>query len=77
MNPLVLQPPRPGKPLILYLAIEKEAVGGMLAQEGNSKVEYAIYYMSKKLLPYESNYNLVEKTCLTVIWAIKMLLYYF
>ena len=31
MNPLVLQPPRPGTLLILYLAIEKEAIGAMLA----------------------------------------------
>ena len=32
INPPVLQPPRPGKPLILYFTIEKEAMGAMLAQ---------------------------------------------
>ena len=31
MNPPVLQPPKPGKSLILYLAIEKDAIGAMLA----------------------------------------------
>ena len=31
MKPLVLQPSRLGKSLILYLAIENEAVGAMLA----------------------------------------------
>ena len=31
MNSPVLQPPRPSKSLILYLAIEKEEVGAMLA----------------------------------------------
>ena len=31
MKPPALQPLRMGKPLILYLAIEKEAVGAMLA----------------------------------------------
>ena len=29
----VLKPPRQGKPLILYLALEENAMGAMLAQE--------------------------------------------
>ena len=77
MNPLVLQPPRLDKPLILYLAIKKEAIGVMLAQEGDGRVEHAIYYLSKKFLPYEANYSLVEKACLAVIWATKKLRHYF
>ena len=77
MNPLVLQPPKPEKPLILYLAIEKDAIGAMLAQEGERKKEHAVYYLSKKLLQYEANYSLVEKMCLAVIWATKKLRHYF
>ena len=77
MNPPVLQPPKPGKVLILYLAIEKEAIGAMLAHESGEKVEHAVYYLSKKLLPYETNYSLVEKTYLAVIWATKKLRNYF
>ena len=77
MNPQVLQPLRPDKILILYLAIKKEAIGAMLAQEGKGKTEYAVYYLSKKLLPYESKYSLVEKTCLAIIWITKKLKHYF
>ena len=77
MNPPVLQLPRPGKALILYLAIEKEAIRAMLAQESGGKDEHAVYYLSKKLLQYEANYNLIEKTCLAVIWATKKLWHYF
>ena len=77
MNPLVLQPPKPGRSLILYLAIEKDAIGAMLAQEGEENSEHAVYYLSKKLLQYEANYSLVEKTCLAVIWATKKLRHYF
>ena len=73
----MLQPLRPYKALILYLAIEKDAIGAMLAQENREKAEHAVYYMSKKLLPYEANYSLVEKTCLAVIWATKKLRHYF
>ena len=50
MNPPVLQPSKPGKPLIMYLEIEKRAIGAMLAQEGKEKVEHVVYYLSKKLL---------------------------
>ena len=59
--------------MILYLVIEKGAIRAMLAQEGEEKVEHAVYYLSKKMLQYEANYNLVEKTCLAVIWATKKL----
>ena len=77
INPPVLQPLRPGKPLILYFAIKKEALGAMLAQEDENGVEHAIYYLSKKFLPYEVNYNLVEKTCLSAVWAAKKPRHYF
>ena len=63
--------------MILYLAIEKDAIGAMLAQKGERKTEHAVYYLSKKLLQYEANYSLVEKTCLAVIWATKKLRHYF
>ena len=51
--------------------------GAMLAQECERKMEHAVYYLSKKLLQYEANYSLVEKTCLAVIWATKKLRHYF
>ena len=63
--------------MILYLAIEKDAIGAMLAQENDVKVEHVVYYLSKKLLSYKANYSLVEKTCLAVIWATKKLRHYF
>ena len=76
-SPPVLKPPRQGKPLILYLALEENAMGAMLAQEGPEGVEHAVYYLSKKFLLYEEKYNLVEKTCLIMIWATRKLRHYF
>ena len=77
ISPPVLKPPRQGKPLILYLALEENAMGVMLAQEGPEGIEHAVYYLSKKFLPYEEKYNLVEKTCLIMIWATRKLRHYF
>ena len=76
-SPPVLKLPRQGRPLILYLALEQYAMGAILAQEGPEGVEHAMYYLSKKFLPYEEKYNLVEKTCLIMIWATRKLRYYF
>ena len=60
----VLKLPRQGKSLILYLALEENAMRAMLVQEGLECVEHAVYYLSKKFLPYEEKYDLVEKMCL-------------
>ena len=76
-SPSVLKPPRQGKPLILYLALEENAMGEMLAQEGPEGVEHAVYYLSKKFLPYVEKFDLVEKTCLIMIWATRKLSHYF
>eukprot|EP00257_Ricinus_communis_P020025 XP_015579169.1 uncharacterized protein LOC107261824 [Ricinus communis] len=77
MKPLVLKPLKDGKPLSLYLALEEEAIGAMVAQCMFNDVKHAVYYLSKKLLPYKSKYNLVEKTCLAMIWAIRKLRHHF
>ena len=73
----MLQPPKIGRPLILYMALEEEAIGAMVAQADEAGVEHEIYYLSKKLLPYEIKYDIVQKTCLAVIWATRKLRYYF
>ena len=46
-------------------------------QEGPEGVKHVVYYLNKKFLPYEEKYNLVEKTCLIMIWAIRKLRHYF
>ena len=63
--------------MILYLTLEENAMGAMLVQEGPKGVEHAVYYLSKKFLPYEEKYNLVEKMCLIMIWATRKLRHYF
>ena len=57
MNPPILKPLEMGKPLILYLAIEESTIRAMLAQEGEARAEHTVYYLSKKMLPYEIKYS--------------------
>ena len=61
----------------MYMALEEEAIGAMIAQADEAGVEHAVYYLSKKLLPYEIKYYIVQKTCLAVIWATRKLRHYF
>ncbi|XP_071928040.1 uncharacterized protein [Coffea arabica] len=75
LQPPVLVPPKPGRPLIMYLSVLDGAVGCVLGQHDDSgRKEQAIYYLSKKFTQYEANYSFIEKSCLSfgeadVDWA--------
>ncbi|XP_077222157.1 uncharacterized protein LOC143856000 [Tasmannia lanceolata] len=70
-------PDIPGQPLLLYLSITDTVMGCMLAQqEPESKREKPIYYISKKMLEYEIEYTILEKTCLALVWATQRLRHY-
>ena len=55
----VLVPPMPGRPLLLYLSVSDSALGCMLAQLDDSDRERAIYYLSKRMLEYETRYIMI------------------
>ena len=69
----MLSPPEPGRLLILYLSVTETTMGCMLTQELEDKVERATYYLSKKLLEYETHYTPLEKACLALVWATRKL----
>ena len=63
MNPPVLMPPVPEKPLILYMTVLDESMGCMFGQHDESKNrERDVYYLSKKFTTCEMNYSLLERT---------------
>jgi len=70
MNPPVLMPLVPGRPLILYMTVLNESMGCMLGKHDDSgKKERAVYYLSKKFTTCEMNYSLLERTCCALVWA--------
>ena len=74
MKPPILVPLIPEKPLLLYLTTTNTIMGALLAQylEENRK-KNAIYYISKKMLPYEEKYSSLEKTCVALVQATRNL----
>ena len=54
MKPPILVPSVPEKPLLLYLTTTDTAMKALLAQYlEETRKENAIYYINKKMLPYE------------------------
>ena len=68
MKPPILVPPVPKKPFLLYLTPMDIAMEALLAQYlEESRKENAIYYISKKILPYEEKYSPLKKTCVALV----------
>nr|VVW55272.1 unnamed protein product [Nymphaea colorata] len=77
LNPPILKPPTLGRPLLLYITVNESACSGFLAQyEEGSRIEHAIYYISKTFVQYEKKYSPIEKTCLALVWMCQKLRHY-
>ena len=68
--------PTPGRPLLLYLSVSDVALGCMLVHLDDSGKEQAIYYLSKRMLDYETRYVMIKRHCLALFWATRKLRHY-
>ena len=59
------------QPFVLYTDASKIAIGAVLLQRDNSKVERAILFFSKELSPAQRNYSTLERKCLAIICALE------
>ncbi|KAG8500352.1 hypothetical protein CXB51_004142 [Gossypium anomalum] len=76
-SPLVLTPPSPGRPLILYLTVFDNSIGCVLGQHDETgRKERAIYYLSKKFTECEMRYSPIEKLCCALVWPTRRLRQY-
>ena len=67
LSPPILVPPTPSHPLLLYLSVSDIALGCMLPQLEDSGKERAIYYLSKRMLDYETRCVMIERFCLALV----------
>ncbi|PKI67552.1 hypothetical protein CRG98_012136 [Punica granatum] len=77
VQPTMLVPPSPDRPLILYLTVCQQSIRCMLGQKDDSShAERAIYYLRKKFTEGESNYPEIEKMCCALVWVMQRLRQY-
>ena len=76
MLPPVLVPATLGHSLLLYFSISDIALGCMLALLKDSGKERAIYYLSKRMIDYETRYVMIECFFLALVWATWRLRHY-
>ncbi|KAG6936534.1 hypothetical protein G0U57_012299, partial [Chelydra serpentina] len=74
-NDPVLIAPDFNKEFILQTDASKVGLGAVLSQMVGEE-EHPILYLSRKLLPREQKYAVVERECLAVKWAMETLRYY-
>ena len=68
MKPPILVPPVLEKSLLLYLTTTDTTMRALLVQYlEETRKENAIYYISKKMLPYEEKYSPLEKICVALV----------
>ena len=75
-TPPILNKPRPGPPLLIYIAASSNAVSAALVQEFND-TQQPIYFTSRILQDPETRYQMVEKIALALITAARRLRPYF
>ena len=73
---LLLLKPIEREKLYLYLTVFKEAVSVALVK-WEEKVQWSVYYISKRLLDAETKYPELEKLALTLMVALRNLRPYF
>jgi len=65
----ILTLPDVSRPFILRTDASETGLGAVLLQEQDGS-KLPVAYSSRKLLPREKNYSVIEKECLAVVWGI-------
>ena len=72
----MLSKPKDGESLFLYLAVSSHALSAALVRE-EDKVQWPVYYISKRLAGAELNYSKIEKLVYALLITSKNLRQYF
>ena len=72
----VLKAPDFTKEFRLQTDASEYGLGAVLSQKGEDGLEHPVVYISRKMLPRERNYAIIEKECLAIKWSIEALRVY-
>ena len=69
----VLNSPDFSNDFVLQTDASNRGLGAVFSQKGKDGEEHPVMYLSRKLLPREENYPIIEKECLAIVWAVQKL----
>jgi len=64
------------KAFLLYVRVMDHSLGALLAQNNDQNHEQVIYYLSRTMIRAEHCYNLIEKECLALVFAVQKIRHY-
>ena len=70
VNAPILAPPDWSKAFHVHADASNTAVGAVLCQADDAKVDHPIYYASRNLSDPERNYTTTEKECLSMVFSV-------
>ena len=70
VSPLLLRLPDVKKEFVLRTDASDVGIGAVLLQEHEGEL-FPVSYASRKLLPRERNYSVIERECLGLVWAVQ------
>ena len=71
----ILLLPNPDEPFILQTDASDKGISCCLMQKVNGKL-HPVKYLSRKLLPREQRYAIIERECLAIVWSVQRLARY-
>jgi len=75
-SPAVIKKPRLDLPIVVYLAVLKEAISAALVQEVDRE-EHPMYFVSRTLHAAETRYQMIEKVALALVLTARRMRPYF
>ena len=68
----ILKVANPSASYILQTDASDRGLGAVLSQADEEVEEHPVAFASRKLLPREMNYSVIEKECLAIVWALSV-----
>ena len=72
LTPPILKVAEPTKCYVLQTDASEQGLGAVLSQIDQNREEHPVAFASRKFLPREKNYSVIEKECLAIVWSLQV-----
>ena len=72
LTPPILKVAEPTKCYVLQTDASEQGLGAVLSRIDQNREEHPVAFASRKFLPREKNYSVIEKECLAIVWSLQV-----